>query len=849
MDYVSALIETTHEKTKAAVVTTTEFTHNTRKAMPTRPHKDRVMLPRLTRWFGRNTPVYRLQRPPRLSPLEERVTLDATPHNLLVSNFYQNWNNGSLITANDNWSGVLSIVGYLGDDTFSEGVNPQTVLTPYSTVDVIANQGVNTSLTAGGVAEFDGFQFRTAALQSDGTADAPNLVISINTTGRANIAISYNLRDIDGTADNAVQPVALQYRIGNAGSFVNVPAGFVADATTGPSLATKVTPVSVALPSAVDNQSLVQFRVITTNAVGNDEWVGVDDIVIGSKEFAINTFTANFQGEPSVAVDADGDALIAWMSYGQDGSGFSGFGIFGQRFDSAGAKVGVEFQISTQTMGSQNRPSVAVDVDGDAVVVWVSDDQDGSGDGIYGQRFNSAGAKVGTEFQVNTYTTNDQFNSSVAVDADGDAVVVWESFGQDGSFYGVYGQRFNSTGNKVGGEFQINTYTTSYQNRPSVAVDADGDAMVTWDSWQDGDGWGVYGQRYDSAGVKVGSEIQINTYTTSNQGYASVALDADGDAVVVWGGAQVGPDSGIYGQRFNSAGAKVGGEFKINTYTPNEQVRASVAIDPDGDALITWMSYGQENSGYAYYYPYSPGFGIYAQRFNSAGAKVGGEFQINTYTTFFQVYPSVAMDVDGDVLIVWNSFEQDGSGDGVYGQRFCAPPARVSNVQVNNGSAQRAMVTSLMIAFDSPVSFVGSPTAAFSLVNQKTTNAATLSAAVDLSGTFVTLTFTGGSVDLGGSLSDGRYTLNIIGNQFTGNGFDGNGDGISGDNYVLMGSPANGLFRLFGDADGDGSVAANDFIQFRLVLGGTSVAFDFDNDGAVAASDFIQFRLRFGGSI
>ena len=72
------------------------------------------------------------------------------------------------------------------------------------------------------------------ALQADGTADAPNLVVSINTTGRANISISYNLRDIDGTADNAIQPVALQYRIGNAGNFINVPAGFVADATTGP---------------------------------------------------------------------------------------------------------------------------------------------------------------------------------------------------------------------------------------------------------------------------------------------------------------------------------------------------------------------------------------------------------------------------------------------------------------------------------------------------------------------------------------------------------------------------------------------------------------------------------------
>jgi hypothetical protein len=56
-------------------------------------------------------------------------------------------------------------------------------------------------------------------------------------------------------------------------------------------------------------------------------------------------------------------------------------------------------------------------------------------------------------------------------------------------------------------------------------------------------------------------------------------------------------------------------------------------------------------------------------------------------------------------------------------------------------------------------------------------------------------------------------------------------------------------FRFYGDNNGDGTVAASDFIVFRQYFGGYLAAFDFDGDGAVAASDFIQFRLRFGGSI
>ena len=94
--------------------------------------------------------------------------------------------------------------------------------------------------------------------------------------------MSYNLRDVDGSADNAVQPVALQYRVGTLGPFTNLPAGFVADAT-GPASATLVTPVSVTLPAAAAGQPVVQIRIITTDAVGSDEWVGIDDLnVTGS---------------------------------------------------------------------------------------------------------------------------------------------------------------------------------------------------------------------------------------------------------------------------------------------------------------------------------------------------------------------------------------------------------------------------------------------------------------------------------------------------------------------------------------------------------------------------------------
>jgi hypothetical protein len=107
-------------------------------------------------------------------------------------------------------------------------------------------------------------------------------VIFLNSTSRADVRVQYDLRDIDGSTDNSVQPVALQYRIGGSGNFTNISSGFVADASTGPSLATLVTHVDVTLPSDCNGQSQLQVRIITTNAVGNDEWIGIDNIAISS---------------------------------------------------------------------------------------------------------------------------------------------------------------------------------------------------------------------------------------------------------------------------------------------------------------------------------------------------------------------------------------------------------------------------------------------------------------------------------------------------------------------------------------------------------------------------------------
>ena len=208
-----------------------------------------------------------------------------TYHQLSGGSLQQDWSNGGLITTADLWDGVASIEGFLGD---VDGGQPTDVDARTRTqaasgaLDVIANQANPDTLNNGGVAEF-AIANPTVALQGSGTADAPSLVLYLDATGRQNVRVQFNARDIDGAIDNAAQQIVVQYRISETGDWTNVPGGYFADVTSGPSLATQVTPIDVTLPADADNQAQLQVRILTTNAGSSDEWVGIDDINVSSQ--------------------------------------------------------------------------------------------------------------------------------------------------------------------------------------------------------------------------------------------------------------------------------------------------------------------------------------------------------------------------------------------------------------------------------------------------------------------------------------------------------------------------------------------------------------------------------------
>lgn len=487
-----------------------------------------------------------------------------------------------------------------------------------------------------------------------------------------------------------------------------------------------------------------------------------DGVAAGAAQ-VVNTFTTGSPSYPNVAGLEGGGFVVTWLSGGQDGDGL---GVYGQRFTAAGAHAGSEFRVNTYTAGSQQPARVFPLEDGGFLCVWDSTVQDGGTRGVYGQRFDAAGAPVGGEFHVNTTTALEQSSPSASALADGGFVIVWGSNGGDDDGYGLLGQRYDASGAAVGGEFLINTTTAGNQSAGQVIGLDDGGFVVVWHSLNvDGDNTGIVGQRFDSSGDPVGAEFQINSHVSGMQWLPRISAQGD-QLVVVWeSDAQDGDGRGVYAQAYelppltliveidltapdapstpdldtisdvgdsdtddltsdatptltgtgpadtliriyegstlvaegmsNGVGdwsitlpaqtegahsyhavavdqagnesdvargplSAVDDAFDVNTFTTGSQDDANLAALADGGFIVTWTSDGQDGDS----------LGIYAQRYDADGAAVGAEFRVNTVTASFQAQPRATGTSDGGFVIVWTSPDADSFG--VFAQRYDA---------------------------------------------------------------------------------------------------------------------------------------------------------------------------------
>ena len=383
-------------------------------------------------------------------------------------------------------------------------------------------------------------------------------------------------------------------------------------------------------------------------------------------EFAVNTTTAGAQFAAAVAGEPGGPFLVVWQSSDQDGSGA---GIYARLFDAAGAALSGEIHVSQTTAGDQITPSVAWSPAGSFLVVWASNGQDGSGYGIFARRLlATTGQPLGGEFQVHVTTAGGQLAPRVAAQGAG-FYVAWSGLGASGDTNDIYGRGFAALGTGAGattGEIRLNAGVSGHQVQPAIAAAGSG-LVAAWASdGADASGFGVVARRFDGALAALSPDLAVPENTIYDQSAPAVTGFADGGFAVAWQralqeiGSTIGPQPVIALRRFaGTAGYPASG--------PELQVQADTtrrhelpAMVADGEEAVT-VAWQELDLA-------SGDKQIALSRYDSANAPLLVEFPLSTTSTGDQIAPALAG--SSRLVAAWASFGQDGSSFGVFARRF-----------------------------------------------------------------------------------------------------------------------------------------------------------------------------------
>ncbi|MCK4577001.1 hypothetical protein KAU34_11385, partial [candidate division WOR-3 bacterium] len=363
---------------------------------------------------------------------------------------------------------------------------------------------------------------------------------------------------------------------------------------------------------------------------------------------------------PDVEI-SDSGIFIVWHNF-VSGSGNE---VFMKRWNFNGDSINARILVNDDgTIYDQAMPKIAMDEDGNFVVVW-RDIRNGIDYDIYGQLFNSGGNKVGSNFLINDDGASYyQDGASCAMDSSGNFVVVW--YDNRGGTYDIYGQRFDPSGDTtgLGGNFLINDDVMSvHQYSPSCSMDKDGDFVVVWDDQRDGNG-DVYGQLFDNMGNTLGSNFRIDQCPgTESQYDPEVSMNKNNFVVSWYDGRSY---TSIYKRRFNNNGTPVENEVMVNDLKgTNNQNRSAIDMNANGDVVVTWRD--ERNP-----------LGVYFQRLNDVGDILGSNIYVNNGNK-----PDVAVSNDGSFIISYRYsrsvyFKMFTSGGDSIG-----PPARASDTTYN----------------------------------------------------------------------------------------------------------------------------------------------------------------------
>ncbi|WP_370280639.1 Ig-like domain-containing protein [Pontibacterium sp.] len=339
--------------------------------------------------------------------------------------------------------------------------------------------------------------------------------------------------------------------------------------------------------------------------------------------------------EPAVSSLADGSYVVIWRGDTRYYDDLEGHALLGQIYNPDGSPKGEEIVVSTDHHSTNTSLSVTATANGGFVTTWTSygveNDSQEDSFGISGQLFSRDGEKIGDSFLVNTNTNRSQQYSDVTTLSNGRFVVTWESDDPEiagsyttwdnniGIYRGISGQIFSASGEPIGDEFRVNTFTQGTQSTPVVSPLESGGFVVAWSGFNslESDGpvtnQGITAQVFDGNGKRIGDEISVNTYERWFQENPSAVGLSNGGFVITWTSS-----SDVSGQLFDAHYNPIGSEFTVNTSVEHSQGDSATVAVEDGGFIVTWTDLGGMSTAGS----------IAGQRFDATGNKIGEQFSI-----------------------------------------------------------------------------------------------------------------------------------------------------------------------------------------------------------------------------
>jgi Calcineurin-like phosphoesterase len=355
--------------------------------------------------------------------------------------------------------------------------------------------------------------------------------------------------------------------------------------------------------------------------------------------------------DPRIAAAPSGNFVVVWED-DRDGNGVGQ--IYARGFDKDGNALFGEKVVNTVSSGEQRHPDVAMDDQGNFVVVW-EDDQDGNGSyQILARGFLANGTQRFADMTVNSVSAGQQFQPAIGMDAVGNFVVAWEDDQDGNNSYQILARAFTATGAQRIADFTVNSVAAGQQLNPAIALDASGDFVVAWEDDQDDNNYFQIAARgfHANGGNRI-NQFQVNTTATGQHGKPSLGMNADGDFTVVWEDDQ--DDNGyyqIYGRGFTFSGTQRFGVFAVNTVSDGQQYAPSIAMDQTGDFVVGWED-DQDGNG---------SFQIQARGFAPNGSQRKADFTVNSDASGQQYLPAVAIDEQDRFVFSWQD-DMDGDGN------------------------------------------------------------------------------------------------------------------------------------------------------------------------------------------